>query len=224
LTYAESEKWDFIVSWDKDGRAFTIHDPLQFYKKFFSLFFPKEFDFHVFMTSLIYWGFQRPSDERKEEGKLRFYHPKFVRGHREWCYQIDCQKDKTTSVELFQNQKSAPSRNSQPAHPRTSSGTQHYATTSLKGNITTMPYSTDRIATVGPTGSDRAEFGSPILPHATKGGPRQIGAIEGQFDDACDFGAIKKVKIKRARVLYCKGAAAGQFADPDDDDDDCITV
>eukprot|EP00529_Nitzschia_sp_RCC80_P020189 CAMPEP_0113491066 /NCGR_PEP_ID=MMETSP0014_2-20120614/27367_1 /TAXON_ID=2857 /ORGANISM="Nitzschia sp." /LENGTH=428 /DNA_ID=CAMNT_0000384851 /DNA_START=1595 /DNA_END=2881 /DNA_ORIENTATION=- /assembly_acc=CAM_ASM_000159 len=79
-----SPKWDDVVSWMPDGKAFRVHQPDVFAETIMRRYF-KMSKYTSFTRQLYIYGFS------KIEGGIchgAFYHTKFVRGDRESCFAI----------------------------------------------------------------------------------------------------------------------------------------
>eukprot|EP00529_Nitzschia_sp_RCC80_P021131 CAMPEP_0113509752 /NCGR_PEP_ID=MMETSP0014_2-20120614/37749_1 /TAXON_ID=2857 /ORGANISM="Nitzschia sp." /LENGTH=398 /DNA_ID=CAMNT_0000405615 /DNA_START=1569 /DNA_END=2765 /DNA_ORIENTATION=+ /assembly_acc=CAM_ASM_000159 len=79
-----SPKWDDVVSWMPDGKAFRVHQPDVFAETIMRRYF-KMSKYTSFTRQLYIYGFS------KIEGGVchgAFHHPKFVRGDRESCFAI----------------------------------------------------------------------------------------------------------------------------------------
>eukprot|EP00980_Cylindrotheca_fusiformis_P014785 scaffold4026_cov117-Cylindrotheca_fusiformis.AAC.20 len=80
LAYMDRHDIRGIISWNNDGRSFTIHDPGNLVK-ILPIFF-EQTKYRSFRRQLNMWHFKRILDGPNKDG---FYHPFFVRGDKDLC-------------------------------------------------------------------------------------------------------------------------------------------
>ncbi|KAL3904087.1 MAG: hypothetical protein SGILL_010202, partial [Bacillariaceae sp.] len=84
LCYAEKKGLSSVVSWSKDGKKFTVHDPNTFMSEIFSLYFDS-MSYGSLEQKLKRWGFSRNPAKIEKIGKdtklvnVSYWHPCFQR-------------------------------------------------------------------------------------------------------------------------------------------------